>query len=89
MPGGVFVNAEQVGAPSALFADLYAAWHERRATELGSSAQEWAGAVDRMRLDRWATVGRQLAWLRDAGFADADCLFKDHRFAVLVARRAA
>jgi len=87
-PGGVFVNAEQVGAPSALFADLYAAWHERRATELGSSAQEWAGAVDRMRLDRWATVERQLGWLRDAGFSDADCLFKDHRFAVLVARRA-
>ena len=26
-------------------------------------------------------------WLRDAGFADADCLFKDHGFAVLVARR--
>ncbi len=87
-PGGVFVNAEQVGAPSPLFADLYAAWHERRATELGSSAQEWAGAVDRMRLDRWATVERQLGWLRDAGFSDADCLFKDHRFAVLVGRRA-
>lgn len=87
-PGAVFVNAEQVGAPSAVFADLYAAWHERRATELGSSAQEWAGAVERMRLDRWATVERQLGWLRDAGFADVDCLFKDHRFAVLVARRA-
>jgi tRNA (cmo5U34)-methyltransferase len=41
-----------------------------------------------MHFDRWATVESQLAWLREAGFADADCLFKDHRFAVLVARRA-
>jgi hypothetical protein len=33
-----------------------------------------------------ASVEAQLAWLRDAGFADADCLFQDHRFAVLVGR---
>ena len=28
-----------------------------------------------------------MTWLRAAGFGDADCLFRDHRFAVLVARR--
>jgi len=86
-PAGVFVNAEQVGAPTALFHDFYAMWHERGATAAGASANEWAGAQARMRFDRWATVERQLEWLRAAGFADADCLFKDHRFAVLVARR--
>lgn len=86
-PGGVFVNAEQVAAPTALFEDLYAAWHKRRATAAGSSHDEWAGAQDRMRFDRWASVEHQLEWLREAGFADADCLFKDHRFAVLAARR--
>ena len=41
-----------------------------------------------MREDRTATVERQLGWLRDAGFRDADCPFKHHSFAVLVARRA-
>lgn len=87
-PGGLFVNAEQVAGPTALFHDLYAAWHQGRATQAGSAPDEWAGAEERMRLDRWATVEHQLAWLREAGFADADCLFKDHRFAVLVARRA-
>ena len=39
--------------------------------------------------DRCATVDDQLAWLRDAGFADAGCLWRDGRFAVLVARAAA
>ena len=31
----------------------------------------------------------QSAWLRDAGFADAGCLWRAGRFAVLVARAAA
>jgi len=52
----------------------------------GCGEQKWAAARERMKLDRWTTVEHQLAWLRDAGFADADCLFKDH--AVLAARRA-
>jgi tRNA (cmo5U34)-methyltransferase len=87
-PGGVFVNAEVVGAPTPLLERTYADWHERRARELGASASEWAGAVERMGADHLATVEDQLAWLRSAGFQDADCLFKDHAFAVLVARRA-
>jgi tRNA (cmo5U34)-methyltransferase len=39
-----------------------------------------------MELDRCADVEIQLAWLREAGFREVDCLFKDRRFAVLVAR---
>ena len=39
--------------------------------------------------DRCATVVDQLAWLRGAGFMDAGCLWRDGRFAVLVARAAA
>jgi tRNA (cmo5U34)-methyltransferase len=87
-PGGVFVDAEQVDGPTPLFTTLYAAWHERRAREAGSEDAEWAGAEERMAFDRCTDVESQLRWLREAGFADADCLFKDHRFAVLVARRA-
>jgi len=83
----VFVNSEQVAGPTALFGDLYAAWHRRRSIALGTTREGWEGAEERMRMDRCASVERQLAWLREARFADADCLFKDHRFAVLVARR--
>jgi len=86
-PGGVFVNAEQVAGPSALLDDLYQRWNERGAKALGVSESEWAGAEERMRFDRCASVEDQLGWLRAAGFADVDCVFKDHRFAVLVARR--
>jgi tRNA (cmo5U34)-methyltransferase len=83
-PGGVFVNAEQVGAPTALLEAAYMRWHERRARELGASGAEWASSCERMLVDRNATVEEQLGWLRAAGFEHADCLFKDHRLAVLV-----
>jgi tRNA (cmo5U34)-methyltransferase len=86
-PGGVFVNVEQVSGPTAALDAAYMRWHERRVRELGASQSEWESALERMRVDRNASVEQQLQWLTAAGFADVDCLFKDHRLAVLFARR--
>lgn len=88
-PGGVFVNAEQVAGPTpALDAEYDRAWHaDIRAA--GASEEEIAAAEMRMREDRCASLGTQLAWLRDTGFAEVDCRFKDGRFAVYAGRRAA
>jgi tRNA (cmo5U34)-methyltransferase len=87
-PMGVFVNAEQVAGPTPCFDRRYREWHEAAARAAGTDDAEWAGAQERMRHDRCADVASQLRWLREAGFDAADCLFKDHNFAVLVARRA-
>jgi tRNA (cmo5U34)-methyltransferase len=87
-PGGVFVNAEQVAGPTPCFDRRYREWHEAAARAAGTDDAEWAGAMERMAHDQPADVEAQLRWLRAAGFDAADCLFKDHRFAVLVARRA-
>ncbi len=86
-PDGVFVNADQVAGPTPFFDRLYAIWQEREARRAGTDDAEWRGALERMELDRCADVEIQLAWLREADFREVDCLFKDHRFAVLVARR--
>jgi tRNA (cmo5U34)-methyltransferase len=86
-PGGVFVNAEQVAASGPELEAHFLDHHEQAARALGTDDEEWAAALDRMRHDRRATVEHQLGWLRRAGFADVDCLFKDHSFAVIVARR--
>ena len=85
VPGGVFVNAEHVAGPTARLDAHYAAWHRARCAALGTTAAEWAAAEKRMSFDHLATVEDQLAWLRDAGFGGADCLFKHHVFAVIVA----
>jgi len=85
--GGVFVNAEQVLAPSDALEGRYTRWHRAGALAAEASVEEWDAAVQRMRVDRCATVEDQLAWLREAGFADPDAPYRAYRFAVLVARR--
>ncbi len=65
----------------------YAEWHHERVLAAGGTEDEWQAAVQRMKADRRVPAETFLGWLRDAGFADADCLFKDHRFAVMVGKR--
>jgi tRNA (cmo5U34)-methyltransferase len=86
-PGGVFVNAEQVDGPTPKLTAIY----ERRWADdcraLGAAPHEIDAARERMRHDRCADVQTQLQWLRDAGFATADCIYKSWRFAVLIAQK--
>ncbi len=82
VPGGLFVNADQVLAPTpALEARAQERWRAQ-ATALGADSDEIAAAEARMAHDRCATLGDQLGWLRDAGFVEVDCAFKSWRFAV-------
>ena len=86
LPGGMFVNAEQVLGPSPFFDARFRAWHEASARALGTTDAEWAASLERMEADRCASVEDQLGWMRAAGL-DSACLFADHRFAVLAGRR--
>ena len=86
-PGGVFVNAEQVAGPTPALDRRYDEVWTARITELGSDAEEIAGARQRMRHDRPATVADQCRWLTEAGLVDVDCFFKEWRFAVFGGRR--
>ncbi len=88
VPGGVFVNADQVAGPTALFDDHFAAWHQRESFALGCSEQEWADSMQRRAFDRCASARDQLRWLDEAGFADVESMFQDHIFAVMVGRKA-
>lgn len=82
-PGGVFVNAEQVAGPTCALTVGYNSIWERDCRALGATEQELDGARERMRHDRCVDVETQLAWMRQAGFAAADCVYKSWRFAVL------
>ena len=86
-PGGVFVNAEQIAGATDAVDAIQVRWHEAAARAAGATDREWEDARERMRHDRCAPLEPQLRWLRDAGFADVDCVFRDGRMAVLVGRR--
>ena len=83
----MFANAEQVDAPTPELSAIYTpAWADD-CRALGATEEEIDGARERMRHDRCADVETQLGWLRDAGFATADCIYKSWRFAVLIAQK--
>lgn len=87
VPGGAFVNAEQVlGETPEVEAAQHRSWLAR-ARAAGVPDADLAAALERMTADRMATLGDQLAWLAGAGFADVGCAFRDGRFAVYGARR--
>ena len=88
-PGGVFLNAEQILAPTpALEAQAKADWlAEVRA--LGATEDQIAASLLRQTEDRCATIDDQLRWMYEAGFADPRCVFHQGRFAVLLAKKIA
>lgn len=87
LPGGLFVNAEQVAGPTERLDARYRAQHEAAARALGATDAEWSAALQRMSHDRCSPVDVQLRWLHEAGFTDVDCVFRDGRFAVLTGKR--
>ena len=85
VPGGVFVNVEQLLAPTPALEAMYDSLHEQHVLDSRTPAHEWAAGRERMKHDVCAELEDQLGWLRDAGFATVDCLAKDWRFATYAA----
>lgn len=69
VPGGTFANLEVVASPS---------------PELQAAFEAAIGRPGGDPEDRLAPVDAQLAWMRDAGFAQVDCMWKWRGFALLV-----
>ncbi|OAA25883.1 tRNA (cmo5U34)-methyltransferase [Frankia sp. EI5c] len=82
VPGGLFVNLEQISGPDERASERYEIMHERYAREAGTDDDEWAAALTRMAHDRCSPLADQLAWLRESGFSSVDCSVKVWRFAV-------
>lgn len=73
-PGGVFANFEHVASPTErLHLEFYEAINEPIYHEDPS--------------DKTVAVETQLEWLREIGFADADCVWKWREMALLAGRR--
>lgn len=87
LPGGYFVNADQILGQTPEEEARYREWWLGRVREAGVSEEDLAAALTRMRADRNATLGAQLGWLAEAGFEAVDCPYRNHRFAVYNGRK--
>ena len=86
-PDGVFINADQVAGPTPELERRYQAIWLRQVRSNGATPEQIEAALYRMREDRCAPVEEQLQWMREAGFEDADCWYKENRFAVMAGSR--
>ena len=82
VPGGVFINGEQILGTSAWQQKLYEDTHLDGARALGSDEEEIRAAQERMTYDKCATLADQILWLKETGFQNADAFFHSFRFAV-------
>jgi len=83
-PGGTFVNGEVIGGAGPTTADAYQHWHHDSVRRRGGEDHDWHAYLGRQQADRCASLAQHLDWLTGVGFAEADCLFKQRLFGVLV-----
>ncbi|MCQ8893507.1 MAG: class I SAM-dependent methyltransferase [Methanolinea sp.] len=89
-PGGVFVNADQVAAESGWLERKNLAWWDAFLARAPIESDEVKAAIARRdTLDRNARLSDQVGWLKGAGFADVDIVYKNRTFCVFVGRRPA
>ena len=81
--GGVFVNADQVAGESAAIDQRSRQMWLKRARELKVAERDLNAALEQMKHDLPATVGQQLAWMRESGFTEVTCAYRNLIFAVL------
>lgn len=86
-PGGIFVNADQVRG-STPQTDAY--YKERWLASVNASGlprQAIEASIERRKLDINATAEEQIQWLKEAGFGDVDCMYKNLEFAVFYGKK--
>lgn len=85
--GGIFLNADQVLAPTPANESKYQENWLEKIEYKGLDEQERLSIFDRMKLDNPATLEDNLKWLKNCGFKDVDVFFKYYNFVVLYGRK--
>jgi tRNA (cmo5U34)-methyltransferase len=81
-PGGMFINADQVKGRTPWFDNYYKSHWRKTIFESGLDETALSSAVERVKLDKFGHLQEQLRMLDQAGFAEADCIYKHNNFVV-------
>lgn len=88
LPGGYFINADQVAGATLQEDAHYRQWWLERVRAAGVGERDLGAALQRMRADKNATLKAQLGWMEETGFESVACNYDDHCFAVYNGRKA-
>ena len=80
--GGHFINADQTLGTTPENEEKYAQAWLNGVKAKGCTDRDIEIAIERMRADKTVTLQDQLNWMREVGFVQVDCWYKNYRFAV-------
>ncbi len=87
-PDGIFINVDQIRADTELLRQLYWSDWLEKVRKGGAEEERIQESVERRReYDRDASLVEQLEWLKGAGFADVDCVYKSYFVGVFLAAK--
>jgi len=82
---GVFINIDLIRGPTPLLEEFYCKnWFEKMRRAGASEEEIRAGIERRLAYDRDALLDDQLLWLREAGFAHVDCVFRNFKMGLFL-----
>ncbi|WP_207426269.1 class I SAM-dependent methyltransferase [Pedobacter sp. SYSU D00535] len=80
--GGLFINADQVLGRGPGFDSFYKESWMEAVKDSGLEPVAINNAFQRIQLDKFAPLEAQISMLEEAGFSEADCIYKNQNFAV-------
>jgi tRNA (cmo5U34)-methyltransferase len=83
----LFINADQVLGNTPYLETVYKEDWKKKIESSGLSKTEIMSAYERTSLDKMSTLDVQIAWLKEIGFSDVDCIYKYFNFVVLMGRK--
>jgi tRNA (cmo5U34)-methyltransferase len=77
---GIFINIDLIRGPTPFLEELYNKdWYDKMRRAGAPEDEIRAGIERRIAYDRDALMEDQLRWLREAGFADSDCVYRNYK----------
>jgi tRNA (cmo5U34)-methyltransferase len=82
---GMFINIDLVKGPTSFLEDLYNRdWYDKMRRAGATEDEIESGIQRRNAYDRDALMEDQLGWLREAGFTDADCVYRNYKMGLFL-----
>jgi tRNA (cmo5U34)-methyltransferase len=84
--GGIFINIDLIKGPTPALEEFYCNnWYDKMRRTGASEDEIQAGLERRHAFDREALLEDQLRWLRQAGFTDVDCVYRNFKMGLFYA----
>jgi len=84
---GVFINADQVHGETPFIENMNKTTWKQHIESSGLPEEEILAGYERVKLDKDSSLDQQLDWLKEAGFCDVSCIYKNYQFAVMFGKK--